>query len=114
MQISLENAVNGFVAFMADQVDMIPRLSDRFVAYGALGALRAKPNAVIGKFRPKLEMVGILDGETVDLESVKAALDNAFLNIPKVNFFGFTFGAEDVPALLAKMHGTAPATEAEE
>ena len=115
MQISLEKAVDGFVAFMADQVNLIPRTSDKFVAYAALGALKAKPKAVIGQFKPKLEMIGILNGDSVDLESVKAALDNAFLNIPKASFFGFTFSAEDVPVLLAKMHGTAvPETEAEE
>lgn len=114
MQISLEKAVEGFVAFMAEQVNLIPRISDRFVAYGALGALKAKPKAAIGQFRPQLEMIGILDGETVDLDSVKAAIDNAFLNIPKVSFFGFTFSADDVPALLAKMHGHSSETEVEE
>ena len=103
MQISLEKAVDGFIGFMADQVATIPKMSDRFLGFAALGALKSNPGALVNKVKPWMEMSGILVDNMVNLDSAKAALDLAFANVPKVSYFGFSFTAEDVPALLAKM-----------
>jgi len=105
MQISLEKAVDGFIGFMADQVATIPKAGDRFLGFAALGALKRNPVQLVGKVKPWLEMSGILADNMVDVDSAKAALDLAFANVPKVSYFGFSFTAEDVPALIAKMHG---------
>lgn len=105
MQISLEKAVDGFIGFMADQVAAIPKMSDRFLGFAALGALKSNPGALVNKVKPWMEMSGILVDNMVDVDAAKAALDMAFANVPKVSYFGFSFTSEDVPALLAKMQG---------
>ena len=105
MQISLEKAVDGFIGFMADQVATISKAADRFLGFAALGALKSNPMQLVNKVRPWMEMSGILVDNMVNIDSAKAALDLAFANVPKVSYFGFSFTAEDVPALLAKMQG---------
>lgn len=105
MQISLEKAVEGFIAYMADQVVLIPKMGEKFVAYAALGSLRQNPNVLISKVRPWMEMSGILVDGMVDLDSAKAALDMAFGHVPKLSYFGFTFTHDDATALLQKMYG---------
>ncbi|SHJ44241.1 hypothetical protein [Fibrobacter sp. UWP2] len=105
MQISLEKAVDGFIGFMADQVATIQKMGDRFLGFAALGALKSNPGALVSKVKPWMEMSGILVDNMVNLDSAKAALDMAFANVPKVSYFGFSFTADDVPALLAKMQG---------
>ena len=60
MQISLEKAVDGFIGFMADQVATIPKMSDRFLGFAALGALKSNPGALVNKVKPWMEMSGIL------------------------------------------------------
>lgn len=110
MQISLDKAVDGFIGFMADQVATIQKIGDRFLGFAALGALKSNPGALVSKIKPWMEMSGILVDNMVNTDSVKAALDLAFANVPKVSYFGFSFTSEDVPALLAKMQG---ATEME-
>ena len=52
MQISLEKAVDGFIGFMADQVATIPKMSDRFLGFAALGALKSNPGALVNKVKP--------------------------------------------------------------
>lgn len=103
MQISLEKAVDAFIGWMADLVVQIPKMGDRFLGFAALGSLKKNPNILVSKVKPWLEMSGILSENMVDLDSAKAALDMAFANVPRVNYFGFTFTSEDVPTLLAKM-----------
>ena len=105
MQISLEKAVEGFIAYLADQIVLIPNLGEKFVAYAALGALRKNPNIMLSKVRPWMEMSGMLVDGKVDLETAKAALDMAFGQVPKLSYFGFTFTHDDATALLQKMYG---------
>lgn len=105
MQIPLEKAVNGFISYMADQVSAIPKLGQRFLGFGALGALKSNPSMLISNVKPWMEMAGIVTDGMVDIEMLKAALAEAFDNVPKVNYFGFTFTVEDAAALLAKMQG---------
>lgn len=105
MQISLDKAVKGFISYMADQVAGIPKIGERFLGYGALGALRANPSALVNAVKPWMEMAGIVANGMVDIEMLKAALAEAFSNVPKVQYFGFTFTIDDASALLAKMQG---------
>ena len=105
MHISLEKAVEGFVGYMADQVAAIPRGVNRWLGFGSLAAIKANPGMIINNVKPYLEMVGIVKDGMVDLDGVKAFLDNAFANEPKISYFNFTFTADDATALLAKMQG---------
>ena len=105
MHISLENAVDAFIAYMADQVASIPRGVNRWLGFGSLAAIKSNPGMIINNVNPYLEMVGIVKDGMVDLDGVKAFLDNAFANEPKISYFNFTFNAEDAKALLAKMQG---------
>lgn len=105
MQISLEKAVEGFVSYMADQVASIPKMGDRFLGFAALGALKNNPMQLVNKVKPWMEMAGIVADGMVDVETLRAALAEAFENVPKVSYFGFTFGIEDAAALLKKMQG---------
>lgn len=105
MQISLEKAVEGFVSYMADQVAAIPKMGDRFLGFAALGALKNNPMQLVNKVKPWMEMAGIVADGMVDVETLRAALAEAFENVPKVSYFGFTFTIEDAAALLKKMQG---------
>jgi len=105
MQISLEKAVEGFISYMADQVAAIPKMGDRFLGFAALGALKNNPAQLVNKVKPWAEMAGIVTDGMVDIETLRAALAEAFENVPKVSYFGFTFGIEDAAALLKKMQG---------
>ena len=105
MQISLEKAVEGFISYMADQVAAIPKMGDRFLGFAALGALKNNPMQLVNKVKPWMEMAGIVADGMVDVETLRAALAEAFENVPKVSYFGFTFGIEDAAALLKKMQG---------
>ena len=105
MQISLEKAVEGFVSYMADQVAAIQKMGDRFLGFAALGALKNNPMQLVNKVKPWMEMAGIVADGMVDVETLRAALAEAFENVPKVSYFGFTFTIEDAAALLKKMQG---------
>jgi hypothetical protein len=50
-------------------------------------------------------MTGIMADGKVELDFAKAALDMAFSQVPKVSYFGFTFTADDIPSLMAKLRG---------
>lgn len=105
MQISLEKAVEGFVSYMADQVASIKKIGERFLGFAALGALKNNPMQLVNKVKPWAEMAGIVTDGIVDIDTLRAALAEAFENVPKVSYFGFTFGIEDAAALLKKMQG---------
>ena len=105
MQISLEKAVEGFISYMADQVAASPKVGERFLGFWALGGLKNNPTQLVNKVRPWAEMAGIVTDGMVDIETLRAALAEAFENVPKVSYLGFTFGIEDAAALLKKMQG---------
>lgn len=105
MQISLEKAVEGFVSYMADQVAAIPKMGERFLGFAALGALKSNPAQLVNKVKPWAEMAGIVTDGMVDIDTLRAALAEAFENVPKVSYFGFSFTIEDAAALLKKMQG---------
>lgn len=106
MKIGLDKAVHAFIGFMADQVAQIPKLSDRFLGFAALGSLKANPDILLAKVKPLGEMAGIIADGKVDLGILEIALKAAFDAVPKVNFFGFSFTAEDAASLLKRMHPT--------
>jgi hypothetical protein len=103
MKIELDKAVDAFLAFMSDQVALIPKLGERFLGYGALGALKANPGLIVNKVKPWAEMAGIVEDDMVNMDVLKVALTTAFENVPKVSYFGFTFTEEDAAALLKKL-----------
>lgn len=111
MHVSLESAVEGFIAFMADQVAQIPKLGDRFLGYAALGSLKGNPAMLTGRAKPWFEMAGMMEDGKLNLDSAKAALDMAFENVPKVSYFGFSFTADDVKSLMAKVRAAAASRE---
>jgi hypothetical protein len=103
MKIGLDRAVNSFIGFMADQVAQIPKLGDRFLAYAALGSLKANPAVITAKVRPWGEMAGLVSDDKVDLDLLKASFTEAFAQVPKVSYFGFSFTQDDADALLKRM-----------
>jgi hypothetical protein len=60
---------------------------------------------LVNKVKPWAEMAGIVTDGMVNVETLKAALAEAFENVPKVSYFGFSFTVDDAAALLAKMQG---------
>jgi len=103
MKIGLDKAVDAFIGYMADQVALIPKLGDRFLGFAALGSLKANPDVLVAKVKPWAEMAGIVSGDKVDFDLLKAAFEEAFANVPKVSYFGFSFTAEDATSLLKRM-----------
>lgn len=103
MKMGLEKAVDAFISFMADQVALIPKLGDRFLGFAALGSLKANPGMVVARVKPWAEMAGIVSDGKVDTDLLKAALAEAFGNVPQVSYFGFTFTSDDASALLKRM-----------
>ena len=105
MQISFDRAVGAFLDFMAEQT---PKITDNWVKWLSIGGLavaKHDPSKLKKAMQPWLEMAGVLDNGMVDIDMLKAALAEAFDNVPKVNYFGFTFTVDDAAALLAKMQG---------
>lgn len=103
MKIGLDKAVDAFIGYMADQVALIPKLGDRFLGFAALGSLKANPDVLVAKVKPWAEMAGIVTEGKVDFDLLKAAFEEAFANVPKVSYFGFSFTAEDAASLLRRM-----------
>lgn len=105
MQISLEQAVNGFIGYMADQVATIPKAFDKWLGFGALAAVKRNPTTLLAKISPWLEMSGILADGKVDTDALRVALEDGFAHVPTLTYFGFTFNSADIVPLLGKMHG---------
>lgn len=103
MQITLERAVEGLVSYMEEQIRQMTDPLDKFKWSLGKGVLQNNPSGIVARLRPTLEMFGILSGNTVDLDAMKAALDMGFANVPRVPLFGWNFTAEDSNTLLAKM-----------
>ena len=106
MKIGLDKAVDAFIGFMADQVSQIPKLGDRFLGFAALGSLKANPEMLVSKVKPWAAMAGIANEGKRDTDPLPAAFKEAFDNVPKVSYFGFTFTAEDATALLRRIQNT--------
>ena len=103
MQIPLDRAVSGLVAYMRDLVSQISNPLEQFAGHFILGSLENNSSGLVAKLRPWMEMSGVLSGNMVNLDSLKTAMDNAFANVPKLSYLGWTFTADDTSALLAKI-----------
>lgn len=103
MKITLEKAVDTFIGYMADLVATIPHGVSRWLGFGSLASLKKNPALIVNNVKQYLEMAGIVEDGMVDTERVRDFLEGAFANEPKIAYFNFTFTAEDIPALLAKM-----------
>lgn len=103
MKIPLEQAVGGLVSFLSGEASKISSMGDKFLMYGALGAIKANPSRVLAKYIETMEMLGIVSEGMVDVDAVKSALDSAFDAVPNFHAIGFTFTRDDVPALVRNM-----------
>lgn len=103
MQISIDKAIDGFVAFMADQVASIPKDIERWKGFAVLGVIKCKPRAAIDALKPLAEKIGLIHDDKIDVDVMKSALEMAFSRVPEVEFFNFKFNAEDVKALMDKL-----------
>lgn len=109
MHISFDKAVDCFIAFMSEQVAKISKDWPKWLSYGALAAVKFNPSPLKNAVKPWLEMSGILKDNMVDIDMMKAALENAFRNVPEIEYFNFRFNAEDAAGFIAKMQGVASA-----
>ncbi|MCQ2183003.1 MAG: hypothetical protein MJY89_06320 [Bacteroidales bacterium] len=104
MKIPMSQAVDVLVNYMVGEVAKVPRPTDKFLLYAALGAAKANSSSVLGRYLPALTTVGIIDGENmVCTDTVRSALESAFNNVPSVDFMGFTFTASDAAEIMRRM-----------
>lgn len=103
MKISLEKAVEALSEFMTEQVNTITDQFKRAIGLMFVGGIAKNPEGILAKARPWLEMSGILSDNVVDVDVLKAGLDNAFSSVPKVSYLGFGFNSGDAANLVSKM-----------
>jgi len=103
MQITLERAVEGLIAYIGDLVSQLKNPIESLFGNAILAAMRNNHSGLDAKARPWLEMSGLMQNNMVQLEPLKAALDAAFVKVPTITYMGWTFTADDVQALMAKM-----------
>ena len=104
--VPLKTAMEGVLAFAANDIlPAMPNNLKKFGAYMALGALKTNPEPVIKPYIPFLKMSGILsdDGTTVDEQKLAMSFNDAFANIPSVDFLGFTFSVDDANKLISRI-----------
>lgn len=79
----------------------------KFVALMAVGAMRNNPASFVKQYEPLLKSFGILseDGLMVDETCLRAAMNEAFANMPKVSWMGFTFTQDDAAKLMSRITG---------
>lgn len=101
-RIPVQQAVNGVISFLSGEVAKIQDMTSKWIMYGALGAMKANPDAMVAQHMDALKTVGIVDGKdmTVDIGALQGALVNAFANVPTFKMLGFTFTEDDVAELL--------------
>ena len=106
--ITLQQALDGLTLFATqDVIAAMPNSMSKFIALMAVGAMRNNPASFIKPYESVLKSFGVLseDGSMVHEENVRAALNEAFSNMPKVSWMGFTFSADDAAKLMARMGG---------
>ena len=108
MTITLEQALNGLATFA--ELDTLPLMQNgvkKLGAYMAVEALRRNPAVIAKPYESFFKMIGALseDGKMVDVDSLSNYLKSAFMKVPSVSLWGFTFDANDVDKLVARMGG---------
>ena len=113
MRISLESAMDAFFDFMADQVKTIDDALKRVGGLIAVGSLKKFPENLVSMVKPWMEMSGFLKDGMVDVEMLKAGLENLFATEPKISYLGFGFTSADAADLVSKMMSkAAPVSDA--
>lgn len=107
MHIQFDRAVDVFIAFLAEQVAKVPKELPKWLGFFGLAGAKLKKDYIKEKVRPYLEMFGVLENGMVDIGMMKAALDSAFKNVPKLSYLNFTFDVSDADGLVAKMQEVA-------
>lgn len=103
-KISINDAADAVIGFLSVEVAKVANLRDRFLMFAALGAVKKDPSSIVNAYRPMLRSVGVIDDEgMVSVQSVKAALEMAFSNVPRFDWMGFTFTREDAAEILRRM-----------
>lgn len=106
--IPLQKALDGITMFATqDVIASMPNSMSKFVALMAVGSMRNNPASFIKPYETSLKSFGILseDGSMVNEQNIRAALTEAFNNMPKVSWMGFSFTAEDATKLLSRIGG---------
>lgn len=107
MHIQFDKAFDAFIAFMSEQFAKVPRDFPKWLGFFGLAGAKLKKDSLKEKVRPYLEMFGVLEGDMVDIDMLKKALDLAFEKVPNLTYLNFTFDASDADGLVAKMQGVA-------
>lgn len=107
MHIQFDRAFDTFIAFMSEQFAKVPRDFPKWLGFFGLAGAKLKKDSLKEKVRPYLEMFGVLEGDMVDIDMLKKALDLAFEKVPNLTYLNFTFDASDADGLVAKMQGVA-------
>lgn len=103
MVIPVDKAVSDIVGYLACEVNKVNNLRDKFLMFGALGAVKANSGPVLSTYGPYLKSVGVLTDQGFDTDSFRSALEMAFGNVPTVTVLGFTFNKSDATELLRRM-----------
>lgn len=103
MKIQVQKAVDAIVGYMSNEVVKIPNLRDRFLMFAALGAIKANPMQLVGRYEDTLKAVGVIQDGMVCTDSIRSALDTAFANVPTFSMLGFSFTQPDAVELLRLM-----------
>lgn len=99
--VSLENAVNGLVAYVADEMlPAIPTNLKKFAGYMVLGSVKSNPMTAVKPYEPFLRMSGILTDDGIDVDVLEDSLNCAFGKIPEIELLGFKFTKGDVHQLV--------------
>lgn len=107
MHIQFDKAFDAFIAFMSEQFAKVPRDFPKWLGFFGLAGAKLKKDSLKEKVRPYLEMFGVLEGDMLDIDMLKKALDLAFEKVPNLTYLNFTFDASDADGLIAKMQGVA-------
>lgn len=110
MKITLESAMDSFFDFMSEQVKTINDALKRAGGLIAVGSLKKNPENLVSMVKPWMEMSGFLKDGMVDVEMLKAGLENLFATEPKISYLGFGFNYDDAANLLTKMRAKASPT----
>lgn len=104
--IPIQQALDGVAAFAVnDVISEMPNTIGKFVALMAVGSMRNNPAQFLKPYESTIKAFGIMneDGSAIDEVNLKAALEEAFTQMPKVSWMGFTFSASDATKLLTRM-----------
>lgn len=106
MKIPMQKATDALLTYLGSQATQIPSMGDKFLMYAALGAARSSSAQLLGPYMNTLRMVGVVDEQgMVCTDAIRAAMTNAFANVPTFSALGFNFTQSDAEDVLRLMEG---------